>query len=317
MPTQLTIVIPFLNEGNEVANTVASIRATTVTDPCITLINDASVDGYGYEEVAQKYGCRYVENAERLGVAASRNLGVRESQTPYFLLLDGHMRFYENGWDERLVKLLNENPRSVLCGQTKWLDKEDDGTVTLKKIPTPYGAYVKTALNETLTACWSVVDMSPCGNLSEIACILGAAYACSKDYWEYLRGLDGLLYYGVDEQLLSAKVWSEGGRCLLVRDWEVGHVYRQQAPYKMEQMELFYNKLFMLELLFPYDMKKDFFAYARIANKAIYTEAYNLLKKRYAALKAQRKYLSSIFEKDISYFWAINQKVENANGVQR
>jgi glycosyltransferase involved in cell wall biosynthesis len=168
MPTQLTIVIPFLNEGEEVANTVASIRATAVTDPCITLINDASADGYDYEGVAETYGCRYVKNSERLGVAASRNLGVRESQAPHFLLLDGHMRFYENGWDERLVKLLGENPRSVLCGQTKWLDKEEDGSVTLKEIPTPYGAYIRTTPSDTLNACRSMVDMTPYGNLSEI-----------------------------------------------------------------------------------------------------------------------------------------------------
>ncbi|MDR0710802.1 MAG: glycosyltransferase [Prevotellaceae bacterium] len=133
---QLTIIIPFLNEGEEVERTVASIKETTVANPCITLINDASTDGYDYKSVAEKYGCRYVHNAERLGVAASRNLGVRESQTPYFLLLDGHMRFYESGWDERLVKLLDENPRSVLCSQTKWLEKDDTGHVAECRCPT-------------------------------------------------------------------------------------------------------------------------------------------------------------------------------------
>lgn len=57
---QLTIIIPFLNEGEEIANTVASIIDTTIGSPSIMLINDASTDGYDYQSVADKYNCLYI-----------------------------------------------------------------------------------------------------------------------------------------------------------------------------------------------------------------------------------------------------------------
>jgi glycosyltransferase involved in cell wall biosynthesis len=318
MPTKLTIVIPFLNEGEEVANTVASIRATTVTDPCITLINDASADGYDYAGVAEKYGCRYVKNAERLGVAESRNKGVRESQTPYFLLLDGHMRLYEQGWDERLVKLLDENPRSVLCAQTRKLSKNavNNAVVEEHNRKTTFGAFINMMPNGNLGAKWSTVDAAPYSNLCEIPCILGAAYACSKVYWKYLNGLSGLLFYGWDEQLLSIKVWREGGRCLLVKDLEVGHLYRQSFPYEVYGVTSLYNRLFVLELLFPYSIKKDFFAYFKSRSRVNFEESFMLLKNRYADIKAQKDYLNDIFETSIDCFLAMNEKIRVANSAQ-
>jgi glycosyltransferase involved in cell wall biosynthesis len=311
-------VIPFLNEGDEVANTVASIKATAVTDPCITLINDASTDGYDYKSVAEKYGCRYVHNAERLGVAESRNKGVRESQTPYFLLLDGHMRFYEHGWDERLVKLLDENPRSVLCGQTKRLGKNiADEVVAQKNDKKVFGAFMNMALQDGLGVKWNNIDIATYSNLIEVPCILGAAYACSKAYWERIHGLNCLIFYGLDEQLLSIKVWREGGRCLLVKDWEVGHLYRDNFPYEVPNEGFAYNRLFILELLFPYSIKKDFFACFRLMAGVGFEKAYALLRTRYVDVKAEKNYLNSIFQHDIDCFLTINRKVVMANGAQR
>lgn len=72
---QLTIIIPFLNEGTEIGNTILSIRETCVGHPYILLINDASTDGYNYLSVAQQHGCQYIHHQERKGIAASRNEG--------------------------------------------------------------------------------------------------------------------------------------------------------------------------------------------------------------------------------------------------
>lgn len=90
---KLTVIIPFLNEGEEVQNTVESIMTHGGDQTEIILINDASTDGYHYKGVAEDYGACYIEHARRQGVAASRDEGVERCTTPYFLLLDGHMRF--------------------------------------------------------------------------------------------------------------------------------------------------------------------------------------------------------------------------------
>lgn len=90
---RLTIIIPFLNEGEEVDNTLKNIMRNGGSEAEILLINDASDDGFDYEGVIQKYNVGYIKHKRRLGVAASRDEGVEYCRTPFFLLLDGYMRF--------------------------------------------------------------------------------------------------------------------------------------------------------------------------------------------------------------------------------
>jgi len=311
---KLTIIIPFLNEGDEVENTVISIKDTATTDPCILLINDGSDDGFDYEQVALKYNCTYHKNKKRVGSAPSRDIGVAACKTPYFLFLDGHMRFYEMGWDEKLLRLLTENPRSMLCSQTKRLTRGEEGEVVPQENSiASYGAYLDLSIEEMLILKWNYVDMAPHTNLVEIPCVLGAAYACNKDYWEYLSGMKGLLYYGLEEQLISIKVWLEGGQCLLVKDWVVGHLYRKAFPYQAPNSEMFYNRLFLLELLFPYSLKKKYFTSYQANIPIEFSKVYTLLKNNYKEIKAQKHYISTIFKNNIDYFLGMNEKIKMLN----
>lgn len=93
---RLTVVIPFLNEGEEIENTVKSIRETAGNNVDIIFINDCSSDGYDYWSVSIKYNTQYCVNEQRMGVAESRNIGVSIIETPYFILLDGHLRVYND-----------------------------------------------------------------------------------------------------------------------------------------------------------------------------------------------------------------------------
>ena len=303
---QLTIIIPFLNEGKEIANTLSSIQDTATGMPAILLINDASTDGYNYRTVAEQYNCDYIQHEERLGVAESRNEGVRTCNTPYFLLLDGHMRFYEKGWDEKLLALLQENPRTILCGQTKKLLRNENGEIVEGEHKTCYGAYIDMSEVRIFKAAWNYTDPTPYTPLSEIPCILGAAYACSKEYWLYLRGLEGLRYYGLDEELLSLKVWCEGGRCLLVKDWIVGHIYRSEFPYEVPSKEIVYNRMLVIELFLPYELKRK--AYLRIKNACedIFIEVYDMLKTNYPFIKELKEYIQSISQRNIEFFFEKN-----------
>ena len=313
---QLTIIIPFLNEGNEIENTVVSIRETAVTNPVILLVNDGSDDNFDYESVAVDHNCLYIKNEKRLGSAAARDTGVAACETPYFLMLDGHMRLYEKGWDEKLIKLLAKNPRSILCGQTRVLKRnEEDDTVIRNEViqRVTYGAYLNMEKEGLLGVKWNCANRIPHSDLVEIPCVLGAAYACNKDYWQRLLGLKGLLYYGLEEQLMSIKVWLEGGQCLLVKDFVVGHLYRKTFPYEVPNTESFYNRLFLLELLFPYSIKNDFFAQYQLVYTAQFKKAFTLLQNRYPEIKAQKDYLSTVFQNGMDYFLALNEKIQMLN----
>jgi len=308
----LTIIITFLNEGDEVGNTLDSIISTAVTNPNIILINDASDDEYPYSNILLKYNnVTYIKNETRLGVASCRNMGVNLCTSPYFLLLDAHMRFYDQGWDNKLIKVLNENHNSLICSQTKVLRKNNEGNV-YADVPSKqhFGAYIDP---KDLSARWNKYDICEQDDIIEIPCVLGAAYAMNKKYWEYLRGLDGLLSYGMDEQLLSIKVWLEGGRCLLIKKFIVGHVYRDVFPYHISNKELIYNRLLIAELFFPSVIKKKIFSLYQVYSNELYTESNIMLKKNKQYIQMYKKYLKSIFKNNISFFLKKNNKINTKN----
>lgn len=274
----LTVIIPFLNEGNEVVETVKSLRFYVSNKIDIIVINDFSTDELDYQSMLSPYDVYYVLNKKRLGVAASRDLGVNLCATPYFLLLDAHMRVYNEKWLNDITDLLKNNDRQLLCAQTKQLWKNNNGRIEkLKDVAPVYGAYAtfnKGKLSPGIE--WNYIQKEESEKLQPIACVLGAGYAASKRYWQYLRGLEGLKFYGCDEVYISLKVWQEGGKCILLKEHSFGHVYRKNAPYQIPQCSFVYNYLMVAYVLFPIMTWCWILSCCQIARREEFKEAYIL-----------------------------------------
>lgn len=101
MESLLTVIIPFLNEGYEVEATIRSLKEHTSIPFEIILIDDASTDNVDYAQIAEKYHCSLHRHLYRAGVANSRDEGVLLAKTKYVLLLDAHMRVYQQDWQEK------------------------------------------------------------------------------------------------------------------------------------------------------------------------------------------------------------------------
>lgn len=86
----ISIIIPFVNEKDEVFSTIESIEKNKGCINCeIIVINDASDDGFDYRHhLCGIKDIRYYENTNRIGVAACRDMGVALSTHDKFLLLD-------------------------------------------------------------------------------------------------------------------------------------------------------------------------------------------------------------------------------------
>jgi len=312
MESKLTIIIPFLNEQYEVENTLQSIREHSSDTITIILINDASDDGFDYLTVAEKYQVQYIENKERMGVAASRDLGVTLCPTPYFLFLDAHMRFYNKQWVQRIVEELDADKRVLLCCQSKSLHLENACLYELKEGATTYGAcieYIQAKVPVKLV--WNLREPANTETLMTIpiVCVLGAGYACSKAFWQYLKGLDGLKLYGSDEAYISMKVWLEGGACKLLKDVVIGHIYRRgNPPYTTDAKFCLFNNLFIVELLFPKYLKREI----RLGMKTLYfphlPESLLLLYDNRKKIKALKTYYQKIFTRDFSFFEEMNKR---------
>ena len=293
----LTVIIPFLNEGEEIVMTVKSVRETAGDKVDIITINDCSTDGFPYRERLQSYSVVYLENGVRMGVAASRDYGINYCTTPYFLLLDGHMRFYDTAWSSRIIEELQNNDRQLLCCQGRYLEKVD-GEVRgiVARNYKSYGAYLPLPKSfRLIDVMWRNEEARPESVTEPIPAVLGAGYAASKRYWQYLRGLDGLKYYGSDEPYISLKVWMEGGQCTLLKDVVAGHVYRKSSPFKRYTDEEIYNRLLVAELLLPQSFRAVMAASAQLQFPEVYEKATAQLEEKSGHIEELKSYYREIF----------------------
>jgi len=272
---QLSLIIPFLNEGEEVERTVKSFLEHGGADNVdIIVINDCSYDSYPYlERLAAIPGVSYFLNRERLGVAGSRDKGVALCRTPYFLLLDAHMRAYDDSWLTTIPTLLRENDRRILCCQTRVLEKDDNGNITETSSIKNFGCRLTFTARIPIPGIeWVQEEREPNQDIEPIQAILGAGYGISKRYWNHIGGLKGLTQYGCDEQMLSLKSWLEGGSCVLLKKVILGHIYRNNMPYKIRNNILLRNSLMISESIFPPKEKYRARAYAYTFNQTDYSK---------------------------------------------
>lgn len=306
---QLTVIIPFLNEGEEIRNTLQSIRETAGDLVDILLINDASYDNFDYKSFAQEYHATYYQNETRMGVARSRDIGVEKITTDCFLIVDGHMRFYHNNWCNVIIAAIKQNDRALYCCKCRPLDQNTnyiEGKFS-------YGAYMEMYDKEdhyTLSPKWIRLDIHPDQNMMKIPCVLGASYAASKRYWTYLKGLNGLKMYGSDEPYISLKVWLEGGDCILIKNIEIGHIFRDKFPYEVRDAETIFNKLLITETLLPSEDRDSVYNVLRKTEGMHLRDAMELLLDRMDEINELKSYYTKITTRSFESFIIFNDEVK-------
>lgn len=303
----LTIVIPFLNEGEEVRQTVRSVRNTASRDVDIIVINDCSDDGYDYASDLAPFGVTYVRNACRIGAAASKHKGARLARTPYFLLLDAHMRAYTKNWHNMIVDELKQNDNRLLCCQTQALGKDKKNVVYDKNVALTDGAYLLFDQTDFIPGItW--LDYRQHGRLPQnmIASVLGAGYAASKRFWSEIRGLEGLMHYGSEEAYISIKAWLHGDGCALLPDVVFGHIYRKAAPYRIISAPAFYNHFVISHTLFPTSLRCKADAVGYRHNKGIYEQIKFWLSMNKPELEQLKHYYADTFHHKFERVLAVN-----------
>lgn len=311
---EITCVIAGRNEGVEVEKTMSSIRATA-EGVRILFIDDASEDGFDYKSVCDEYKAKYVRNDRPIGSAGSKNKGVYLVETPYFCLFDCHMRLYDDKWDVNLLEALKANEGCIITSSSLPMSINDDGDYVNengldRSRSMTMGAYVN--LHEEgweFTEKWAT-NMLPgmVGNLNEVTSVLGAVYASSVEHWKKIHGFDGLVFYGHEEPFISIKTWLSGGKCLLIRNWQVGHLYRSSQPFRMPGGSLvanqIANQLFFLGRCERFDEYQE--ELRRRVGNAAYERSYNMLDLK--LIENERKYFfENVAKVKLSEFGGVNR----------
>lgn len=251
---EFTVILTFKNEGIEVEKTIISLLFTDQSINII-LIDDASDDGYNYKELADIFGCFYYRNEVSQGCAGARNVGVKFVNTPYFMLMDAHMRFPidDRDFSKRFINKLKEDPNQIVFCNTNIMGSNTDEDPMFRHytnedcISTKSGsAAIGACYNMhhdgkdwSSEWCYKIIDNDKykySENKDKELCvetvsIMGANYAMSVEWWNKIQGLNGLYAWGHDEPLLSLKTYLLGGKCVCFKNYAIGHLYRTKPSY--------------------------------------------------------------------------------------
>ena len=304
---ELTVVIPFLNEREEVVETVRSIRETVGSRVEIIVVNDCSDKDFDYVTGLSPYNVTYVRNSFRIGAAASKHKGILLSRTPYFLLLDAHMRCLTKNWDRKIIQYLKQDKSRIICCQNFPLKKGEESLLGQNYDCIAHGAYLTFDYNGYIPGIrWLNKSQRLAKLKKEIPAVLGAAYASNKEYWLFLKGFEGLMHYGSEEAYISIKSWMGGNGCLLLPNVIFGHIYREAPPYRMVRSNVYYNLYVIAKTLFPTSLWGWAVAIGLRENKAIFREIMFWLQVNREETERLRTYYSSTFERPFQEIMKIN-----------
>lgn len=227
----LTVVIPFLNEGEELSITLSEVRRTASNNVDIIVVDDASDDNYDYKSAAKQFNARYFRHSRRWGSGPTKQHGINEVLTHNFIVIDAHMRFYDNTWWKEISECINSKANAIYCMKCKPWNAETKKELAIE----PHGGAYLDIITENppgfLNLHWIKHRNDKNIRVSAIPCVLGACYASSKQYWQWLRGFEGLWGYGCEEAYISLKSWMCGGGCYLLNNHTIGHLFRKKFPY--------------------------------------------------------------------------------------
>ena len=292
----ISIIIPVLNEENEILNkTISSVLETCPNDIEVIVVDDSSDHPIIIEE---KYRDKIIfhRNPFRMGAAQTKHIGVTFSTKQYIYLTDSHVLF-ENGWYEQCLKSMEKESRTLWCGSCLGLSRD---RFDLKKVR---GEYTGAKLflhnekdNEILDGKWIPAENK---DEYEISCIMGANYFMHKDWFFKIRGYGDLRAWGSEEPCLSIKTWLAGGSVKINRKVRMGHMFRDAAPYQTPIRDIIYNKIRMAKTFFSKDISEDLVQ--KISKKDNFVEALNFLNSHYSIIDEYSRYYQSIFVRDVDW----------------
>ena len=267
----LSIVMPFRNEGSEPGMTVKSILETCASpDVEILAINDCSDKDPEFPYCSHPQ-VRYIQNKERLGVTVCRDFGVDAAKSDNVLIIDGHMRFRKDNWLEKGIAAIQDDPESIFFTRSVDIGSGnfDLGQAVLPfdhGLPCYTGCSLKLFLtprdNPLRPAGYRNIIESKwieerAGKIYPVPCMMGSNYFFKKKWYQKLHGFRGLKTWGNSEPFLSLKSWIAGGQVKIITDIEIGHLYRNQNPNAIPHWHIIYNKAVTAKILFTPEFAEE------------------------------------------------------------
>lgn len=272
MRPEVSVIIPIHNEGNNIYRTIEGVQKTTTGISYeIIVVDDGSTDG-SYSKLIS-YGVKYFRT-ERQGPAKARNLGAENANGKFLVFLDAHMELAED-WLLKLLKVCKKNKNAIISPCIY------DMSNTFSK---GYGLTFRS---------WDLgIEWLPKKSESpyEIPMAGSACLVLSKDTFNSVGGFDnGMQGFGLEEEI-CIRAWLLGYRILVNPKVEVGHLFRSEFPYEVDNSLIIRNILrvayahFTRErirnVLSAWSSHQDFRKAHNLLTNEVFSKRFQLMKKR-------------------------------------
>jgi glycosyltransferase involved in cell wall biosynthesis len=229
MEKEVSLIIPTVNEGENLFMTIESIRETITGAYEIIVIDNGSTDGStGFIEKAPDPRIRLLKTGKRLGVAGARNYGAAFAEHEILIFVDAHMLFPQNWLAPVLNALHEEEVRLVVPGVSAWGNPYAIG----------YGISWKGAKLEPK---WLGKKSS---EPYTVPLAGGCIQAFRRDFFYEIGGYDpGMTNFGSEDLEMCLRTWLLGYQVKIVPQVEISHRFRRTAPYDFSWLDISYNFL--------------------------------------------------------------------------
>ena len=103
--------------------------------------------------------------------------------------------------------------------------------------------------------------------------------------------------WGGSELFMSLKTWMAGGSCKITNNIQIGHKFRSNSPYSTNLWNIYYNKLYMCETLFPSGLKEVLIK--QLPRNINFKRALREIEKDELLIKKEKEYYKEVFTRDI------------------
>ncbi len=244
--TVLSVIIPTLNEGENLVRTVRSVLENPPSEPFeVLVVDDASDDGStAFLEDGVPHTRWLRDHPTRQGLARAKNHGARAARGELLLFLDAHSSVEPGALDQQIAAVRESDGRALVGLALRGL------TPDFRPLPTVHGTAM--GFDRRLDMRWQRLLA---GNRSPI--LSGSGMMVARDF--FFDGLgafdDGIFEWGVENIEISVKAWLVGEGCLVLPRLSFGHVFKPVFQYAVSHWKFVYAKLRAAAILFPDEVR--------------------------------------------------------------
>jgi GT2 family glycosyltransferase len=225
MTTDLSIIIPALNENDSVEKMVSNIHNTIGLEEYeIIIVNSGGTKTSTIRDMPMVH----IYNTPREGAPQARNFGESKVSSDFLLFADAHLEF-KKGWGPSLLNGLEQYDKCMISPCITRI--EDDNRRGC--------GYKWNSLDMDML--W-LPDVNP--NIHEIPFACGCCLAVGRKMFNDLGQFDsGIRLLGFEDTEISLRAWLMGYRMVCDPTIRVGHKFRKSFPYHIDIFDFVYNKI--------------------------------------------------------------------------